>query len=296
MRFLGRHNERIYNLLHGHNFGVGGLGKHGVLRYPVAQHFWKLQFEYAWQSGSSVVSPKLSMSTADNRLLVVDYGKLLFLGRISAVPAHKCAATVIAFGLDREFELTTPRGGVLGRILMAEPGIVRSVNGFDGRMAVCLIDSGLEVDVMPDENATLSVLSRMTPVTVANEWPNFLKALRWARPPVDTRIAAAADTLRRSSSETVSAEAIATAVGLSISRLEHLFKEQIGAPMRSFRTWCRFRAAAEALARGCNFTEAAQEAGFFDQTHFTKTFRQWFGITPSFIFSSELSIHVVRGT
>jgi hypothetical protein len=43
-------------------------------------------------------------------------------------------------------------------------------------------------------------------------------------------------------------ETIAKAVGLSTSRLEHLFKEQIGTPMRSFRTWCRFRAAAVALA------------------------------------------------
>jgi AraC-like DNA-binding protein len=123
---------------------------------------------------------------------------------------------------------------------------------------------------------------------------HFLEALRSPRPPsVDPRVATASDTLRRSSNETASAEVIAKAVGLSTSRLEHLFKEQIGTPMRSFRTWCRFSAAAVALATGCDLTSAAQEAGFYDQAHFTKTFRQWFGVTPSFVFSPGLSIHVM---
>lgn len=74
---------------------------------------------------------------------------------------------------------------------------------------------------------------------------------------------------------------LAAELGISESRLLHLFGEELGLPFRSYVAWLRLRRAATAVQGGSNLTEAAHEAGFADAAHFTRTFRRMFGITPS---------------
>ena len=80
-------------------------------------------------------------------------------------------------------------------------------------------------------------------------------------------------------------EDLAEIAGLSPSRLAHLFRDRVGIPIRALRTWFRLKAAAIQIRRGANLTDAALGAGFYDQAHFTRTFRQMFGLPPSRIFS-----------
>jgi AraC-like DNA-binding protein len=75
--------------------------------------------------------------------------------------------------------------------------------------------------------------------------------------------------------------ALATAAGISSSRLSHLFREQLGVPLRPYVRWLRIERAAVSLGRGANLTEAAHAAGFTDSAHLTHAFRRAFGITPS---------------
>jgi AraC-like DNA-binding protein len=82
-------------------------------------------------------------------------------------------------------------------------------------------------------------------------------------------------------------------VGLSISRLEHLFQRYIGTTMRSYRLWRRLRVVVTVLQEGGSITDAAVCAGFFDAAHFSNAFKRTFGVTPSSIFSPDLRIHLV---
>lgn len=79
-------------------------------------------------------------------------------------------------------------------------------------------------------------------------------------------------------------ESLAAVAGLSASRLAHLFQERVGLPVRALRTWFRLKTAAIHIRRGASLTEAGVAAGFYDQAHFTRTFRQMFGLPPSQIF------------
>jgi AraC-like DNA-binding protein len=63
--------------------------------------------------------------------------------------------------------------------------------------------------------------------------------------------------------------------------------------MRSFRTWYRFRAAAEAFRTGGHMTSAAHAAGFYDSAHFARAFRQSFGLPPSSVLTPDLEIRLV---
>lgn len=67
-------------------------------------------------------------------------------------------------------------------------------------------------------------------------------------------------------------------IGLSPSRLRHLFADQTGLPFKTYVLWLRIGKAVEAYASGKSLTEAAHEAGFADSAHFSRTFRRTFGL------------------
>lgn len=76
-------------------------------------------------------------------------------------------------------------------------------------------------------------------------------------------------------------ETLATRVGLSASRLSHLFSEQVGIALRPYVLWLRLHRAARCIAAGGSLTVAAHEAGFADSAHLNRTFHRMFGIAPS---------------
>lgn len=79
---------------------------------------------------------------------------------------------------------------------------------------------------------------------------------------------------------------LAMLIGLSESRMQHLFKAQIGIPIRRYVLWMRLRHVLELALSGSTLTTAAHSAGFSDLAHFTRTFRATFGIRPSALLST----------
>jgi AraC-like DNA-binding protein len=73
-------------------------------------------------------------------------------------------------------------------------------------------------------------------------------------------------------------DAAAVHVGLSPSRASHLFVEETGLPFRTYVLWLRLVRAVDAHTQGLNLTDAAQEAGFSDSAHLSRTFKRMFGL------------------
>jgi AraC-like DNA-binding protein len=74
---------------------------------------------------------------------------------------------------------------------------------------------------------------------------------------------------------------LAGSAGLSASRFQHLFTQEVGVPFRRYRAWQRMRAAIGQIVTGSTFTTAAHAAGFSDQAHFAHDFRRTFGAPAS---------------
>lgn len=75
--------------------------------------------------------------------------------------------------------------------------------------------------------------------------------------------------------------ALAREVGLSPSRLMHVFTESIGVPLRPYLAWLRLQRAAAAVVGRRPLGEAAHAAGFADAAHMSRTFRRMLGVAPS---------------
>lgn len=74
---------------------------------------------------------------------------------------------------------------------------------------------------------------------------------------------------------------LASIACLSPTRFSHWFREETGMPLRSYRKWLRLIHALEMAVVTRNLAEAAQMAGFSDQSHFTRAVSQAFGIKPT---------------
>jgi AraC-like DNA-binding protein len=79
----------------------------------------------------------------------------------------------------------------------------------------------------------------------------------------------------------VSGTGLAARVGISASRLTHLFTEQVGISLRRYVLWLRLRIAITRVQAGDDLTGAAHGAGFTDSAHLTRTTREMFGLPPS---------------
>lgn len=109
---------------------------------------------------------------------------------------------------------------------------------------------------------------------------------------IDPRIANALQVIQQALPEEVPVEQLATNAGLSKSRFLHLFKEQLGLPMRQYLLWRRLYETVRLWDEGMTMTDAAHAAGFYDQAHYTRTMRRMLDVTPSqFANNPQLNIH-----
>lgn len=98
---------------------------------------------------------------------------------------------------------------------------------------------------------------------------------------VDLRICKAARHLSVCDGADAPVARLAQDAGLSVSRFQHLFTQEIGVPFRRYRCWQRLRAGLREVIGGANLTDAAHGAGFYDQAHFCRHFRATFGAAAS---------------
>jgi len=158
-------------------------------------------------------------------------------------------------------------GAALSRALGGAPARRLGDDASPARSASMLALLGLQVTV---EDADMTCEAVLTSVASAPE-----------RPRVDPRVARALTFLEPRMAEPPTLAEVAQEMGLSSSRAGHLFKAQVGLPLRRYVLWMRLRGAlTEALATG-NLTAAAHAAGFSDAAHFARTCKRMFGLPAS---------------
>ena len=109
----------------------------------------------------------------------------------------------------------------------------------------------------------------------------------------DARIVEVVHRIRANVSENLSLKKFAEGVNLSESRLEKLFKDQLGIPITKYRLRYRVSIGIVHLALGKSITKAALAAGFSSSSHFSKSYSAINGITPSETFFKPPYLNVL---
>lgn len=104
---------------------------------------------------------------------------------------------------------------------------------------------------------------------------------------IDSRIILAKKLIDQNDEKKLSLKELSEKVYLSESRLAHLFKEQIGVPLRKYLLWKRLNSALKIILDGKNLTYAAYQSGFSDSAHLSRTFKSCYGMNLSKIFKNS---------
>ena len=110
---------------------------------------------------------------------------------------------------------------------------------------------------------------------------------------LDSRIARVLEDMRNDPSRITTAQDCADAVGLSFSRFLHLFKDEVGTPFRSLRTWKRARSLLHHVTREAPLVHVALDTGYPDSTHFSHSIRHVYGLKPRDLFAGSRALTVL---
>lgn len=102
----------------------------------------------------------------------------------------------------------------------------------------------------------------------------------------DDRIIKALEILDTNFEKIYSLEELAAQCFLSPSRFLHLFKEKTGLNFRRYQLWNKLVKSLSHLTKN-SITDTAYTFGFTDSSHYTKTFKETFGVSPKFMFLKE---------
>ncbi|MEO0341560.1 MAG: helix-turn-helix domain-containing protein [Bacteroidota bacterium] len=75
---------------------------------------------------------------------------------------------------------------------------------------------------------------------------------------------------------------------LSDSRLSHLFSEAMQVSLKEYYLWTKLKGSTQDyLESSTSFLGPSLDNGFYDQAHFSKTFKRFMGVSPSSQYNSR---------
>ncbi len=242
--------------------------------------------------------------SAQNAMLCIGGGKTLFIGGLDYVDWHSHGAPVFIASLGGNFRLRWPGSTwVSCRTAIIPAGFRHALDTGDEPVAVFYPEPHLarfcdltrlghgwdaEDKVLigrhPDLSAFLELYESRDSLTFVGEALDDLLCFMRSREkasPIDPRIARVLERLEAAPDDLTAAANLAKTEGLSASRFQHLFSDQVGVPFRRFRIWNRVRATLSLALDGQSLTQAAHNSGFSDLAHFTRLHRDTFGVTAT---------------
>lgn len=260
------------------------------------------------------------MTEAANFYVYLSKGRVLLIGDGLENDEHSHHALQITINLEpNEFTLRQGDSEFVTQGIVIHPNAVHHVVSSDEWRAVLLLDAQTQYS----QQIKQRFLSTAKAYSLSVDDLNFCRTLlhdfraraqsaetadnaistiidRLAgpvhHPEMDPRIEKALSYIHHAQGKALTLNQLAEHVCLSESRLSHIFKAEIGIPIQRYLLWYKVVQTAFNIGRGMTLTDAAEEAGFADSAHFSRTFRAMFGTTPSQIIKPSRLVQIISDT
>ncbi|TGL03162.1 AraC family transcriptional regulator [Leptospira bouyouniensis] len=251
------------------------------------------------------------MKIAEHSKLYITKGLSIFIGTIIETSKHNHNAIQITLSAYNDFTVEFDEISISTKSIIINSNCNHKLIGRKGKQIVISIENASnhsrafhallgenpyrEINIDPKliqtiesdakENKNLSIVLEKIISHLNIEFNKVNK--------IDERIKKILNIIENVEEKKISVKKLAAQVALSESRIQHLFKIQIGMSIKKYLLWKRLVDGIHMITSGKDFTEAAYEAGFADSAHMSRTFKQMFGINLFDLFHNSRSVQAI---
>ena len=221
--------------------------------------------------------------------------RLVYDGQLGQLQAHSHAVLALLVGVERPFGLGAHGVTTSCSVAIVPAGVEHELDFHGARVLVVYVEPhdlsyGSFHHALAGRCGTLKDFSERWQQAIAawsarQDCGALLacseEAFRISSTALDRRVRDLAGCFNRGELLDADMNELGARAQLSPSRLVHLIKAQLGVGVRRLKQHYRFKLVARAAAEGQNLTSAAHAAGFADSGHFSRTFLETFGLSPS---------------
>lgn len=246
-----------------------------------------------------------------NSRLYISKGFTLFIGSIIDTDFHKHHSIQITIALDNNFYFqneneiipvksiiinSNNKHKIIGKdgnqlLLLIEPESIygENIRNYLKNAGYCFFTMNKDLNKKLNSNINSKNFNILSIVKIIFSCLN-INMNRQTN--IDDRIIKAIKIIENTYEKKITVKELARRVFLSESRLQHIFKNQIGISIKRYLLWKRLIDGINIIINAKNFTYASHEAGFSDSAHMSRTFKEMLGINLLDIFKDSRSIQV----
>ena len=231
--------------------------------------------------------------------IFLDAGAILYVGPGSTADLHAHHAVQLVWSLDGTFDLAIGEQRVQRTATLIPANSPHTLDAVGSTIALLLVEPhgsrGVALDQVARHDVGRELASDLASLVFPAPDASPRQALAWCddvlaalgvaatRPALSSVSRRAIERVERTIDGVPRVSDVATAVGLSSTRVTHIFSQEVGIPFRRFVLWTRIKRAVTAFQAGHDLSASAIAAGFSDAAHFSRTFRSMFGLSPSLV-------------
>ena len=238
----------------------------------------------------------------------------LFIGQVLDNDIHRHHLLQLTVAIEDNFNLLLDGVWTKSNGIIIKPDFNHQLNGSGSSQILLLIDPEsdegihimkshlkgdpyIHIDMEPlrkiiinslksikEKTIPLEVIINKILLTLGTETKDYSK--------IDSRIVKTINLIKNLEDKKILIKDLAKEASLSESRIQHLFKDEIGISIKRYLLWRRLIDAISLIRKYSDLTTAAHGAGFSDSAHMSRTFRDSFGLNLSEIFKNSRSIQV----
>lgn len=232
-------------------------------------------------------------------ILYIWQDAVLFMGHLPALSKHKAALGSYSWGLESKLQMKTSSGTTAYQSIYLPPSQVKPAFAqISGPTATLFLEPTTRTPVALETDCHLEKIEMLNDVHKEKDEARARASISDLLEKndssfIDIRVKNIINIIIDDPADKRTLEELAEVVGLSATRLQHLFKEQVHSSIGMFQTFARLRKAVECITNGYNLTDAAHAAGFYDSSHFSNKFREACGLPPSLLFANDIETDIV---
>ncbi|MNK14572.1 DNA-binding transcriptional regulator AraC [compost metagenome] len=251
--------------------------------------------------------PAISMNDTAQNKIHIEKTMGVFVGQFNDNVSHKHFALQISVASQGKFKITDAKdnqnsystcfinSNVLHQFKSNETSLIILINPISSighqlynkyrNIKITSLDEDFEqlVEIFADYLQNDSDFINLTN-KINNYFVNFRCECELKNHFEDERIYKAIQYLEQNFDRIVSLKEIANICFLSETRFLHLFKEKTNLNFRRYQLWNKLIKSLPYLKEH-SITETAHQFGFTDSSHYSRTFKETFGLTPKFLSS-----------